>query len=523
MINDKYSFMPGKIRMSALKLLLLHIILYSATTSYSQEMQAVTQSKYAGIHGAFLNPSMPVLSPLYLDINLVSANVFVQNNYIYIFSEEDKIGRIVGRDIQSAVPGQKFYSDSYTPSAKYGQVNVSILGPSAAVMVGKHAFGITTGMRSITSIREMPYTLAKFFYEGLYFPPQYDMTFDYPDKMTFGSLHWGELGFNYSGLIVDNYDNNVSAGLTVKKLMGYSGAYVTMEHLSYRVPNHDTLIVYDADMEAGLSVPLNYTDNSFMSSPITRGSGTGVDIGITWERKAPNGSNNDHFDKLCSQDYTPYLFRAGVSVTDIGSIKFTDNSMKLRVTDGSLFWPGISGTQFTNVNDMAGELSNRFFGNPQSLRVDDQFTITLPAMVNVHADVNLTAIIAGRTSTSLSYNLHKSKGSLFSARGEWFISGLVMLPIISRNSTVVRQSLISAGARYETRYMQVGINTSLSGFDTFMLGANVRIGYFFVGTDNLVSFLKLNDYTGTNLYAGLKFNLIKGRCRDNGSKCPDIF
>lgn len=508
--------------MSALKLLLLHMIIFS-TAAYSQEMQAVTQSKYSGINGALLNPSLPVLSPLYLDINIISANVFVQNNYIYIFREEDKLGRIVGQDIQSSVPGQKFYSDSYTPSSKYGQINVSITGPSAVLMVGKHAFGITTGVRSVTSIREMPYTLAKFFYEGLYFPPQYDMTFDYPDKITFGSLHWGETGFNYSGLVIDNYDNMVAAGFTVKKLMGYSGTYVSMEHLSYQVPNHDTLIVYDADMEAGLSIPLNYSDNSFMSSPLTRGSGIGLDIGITWERKAPNGANSKHFDKLCAQDYTPYLYRAGISVTDIGSIKFTDNALKLRVTDGSMFWPGISGTQFTNINDMAGELSNRFFGDPQQLRVGDQFNISLPAMVNIHTDVNLTAIVAGRTSSSLSYNLHKTKNSLFASRGEWFISGLAMLPIISRNSTVIRQSLISAGARYETRYMQVGINTSLSGFDTFLMGANIRIGYFFLGSDNLVSFMKLKDYTGTNLYAGLKFNLMKGRCRNNGSKCPDIF
>lgn len=515
--------MPGKIRMTALKLLLLLTTTFSAFTARSQEMQAITQSKYSGIHSALLNPSLPVLSPLYFDLNLVSANVFVQNNYIYIFSEEDKLGRIMGKDIQSALPGEKFYSDYYTPSDKYGQVNVSIMGPSAAVMAGRHAFGIMTGVRSVTSLRNIPYTLAKFFYEGLYFPPQYDMTFDYPEKITFGSLHWGELGFNYSAVIVDNYDNVVTAGLTAKRLMGYSGTYVTMEHLSYRVPNHDTLIVYNADMEAGLSIPLNYTDNSFMSSSLTHGSGMGLDIGITWERKAPNGASSDHFSKLCAQKYTPYLYRAGVSITDVGSIRFNENAMQLRVDNGSLFWPGISGTQFTNINDMAGELSNRFFGNPQTMRVGDEFRMKLPAMANLHADVNLTAIIAGRTSSSLSYNLHKQKGGMFTARGEWFVSGIAMLPVVTKSSTVVRPSLISAGVRYETRHMQAGINASVSGFDTFLLGANMRIGYFFLGTDNLVSFMKLKDYTGTNLYAGLKFNLSKGRCRDNGSKCPDVF
>lgn len=249
----------------------------------------------------------------------------------------------------------------------------------------------------------------------------------------------------------------------------------------------------------------------------------GVDIGITWERKAPNGARSDHFTRLCAQNYTPYLYRVGISVTDIGSIKFNKNARKLRVTDGSLFWPGISGTQYTNINDLTGELSNRFFGDPQSLIVGNAFSMALPTMVNFHADVNITAIIAGRTSSSLSYNLHKTKGSSFAVKGEWFVSGLAMIPVVTSHSTVTRQSLISAGARYETRHMQIGVNTSLSGYDTFLLGANIKIGYFFMGTDNLISFMKLKDYTGTNLYAGLKFNLAKGRCRDNGSKCPDLF
>lgn len=515
--------MPGSVKKFEWRRYFLSIMLFcSVIASGAQEMQSVGVAKYSGINGISLNPSLPVLSPLYLDINLVSTNVFVQNNYLYIFSNEDKLSRLIKNDVRTLNSSNKFYSDKYTPGLKHGLVDVSVMGPSVALMFGRHSVGLYTGLRSVTSFKQLPYTLAKFFYEGLYFPPQYDMTFNYPDKITFGSMHWGEIGLNYSGIIFQEYDQTVSIGLTIKQLLGYAGSYVTMEHLSYRVPNYDTLIVYNTDMEAGLSAPLDYNGNSFNSSLI-RGKGTGLDFGITYEKKVQNGKTNTHVSKLCAQSYTPYLFRIGAAVTDLGSIRFTSNSMKLKVSDGSLFWPGISGLQFGNVNTMTAELSNRFFGDPQKLIVDDKFSMSLPATINLHADVNLTGIILNNTNSSLTYNMNKRQVNRFLGHGEWFVSGVVIMPLTTRHTTISTSSVISAATRYETRYFQAGISANLWNYDTFMMGANLRIGYFFIGTDDLLSYMKIKDYTGTNIYAGVKFNLAKGSCKSSGFSCPDIF
>jgi len=508
--------MPGYKNLSRYCLAL--IIALSGYMVKAQQMQSVTNSKYSGIYGSILNPSLPVLSPLYFDLNLASSNLYVQNNYIFIFPKEKKLSRLFNNE--GIDLNEKFYKDYYTPGDKFGHVNLRVTGPSAMVAAGRHAFGITTAVRSVISINNIPYTLAKFFYEGLYFPEQYDTDFDYPEEINFGSLHWGETGLNYSAIVLNRYDNTLSAGISLKYLIGYAGTYVDIGHLSYRVPNYDTLIIHDADAEMGLSAPIDFNTNAYLTD-LNRGKGTGLDVGITWERKAPNGDDNRHFGKLCGQSYTPYLFRVGISLTDLGKIRFTENAMKLRVNDGQLFWPGISGTQYSSINGMTAELSQRMLGDPDRLRVDDEFTMHLPAMLNLHGDLNITAITRGRNSSSLSYNLNRQKPLL--GHGEWFASGLLMLPVTSDRMGVVKPSLVSAGLRYEARLFQASFNMSLSGWDRFMVGAGLRLGYFFIGTDDLVSFMKLRDYTGTNLYAGIRFNLAKGRCRDSGMKCPDIF
>lgn len=509
--------MPGIITQFQKLILLLVLVLLSAKINHAQEMQAISLSKYAGVNSISLNPSLPVLSPFYLDVNIASANTFIQNNYIYIFSEEDKLRRII--DGNSGTTGD-FYADYYTPGLKHGLIDLRITGPSVSVMAGDHAFSIFSGIRSVTSFKDIPHTLAKFFYEGLYFPAQYDMTFNYPDPVRFGSLHWAEAGLNYSGIVYEKYDNTLSLGFSVKKLFGYAGTYAYMNNLSYRVPNYDSLIVYNVDLEAGLSGPVDFNTNSFNSSMV-RGKGTGFDFGITWEKKLPNGRPNSHFSKLCAQSYTPYLIRVGMALTDLGSIRFTDNSLKLKVENGNLFWPGISQLAFNNINYITGEVSNRFFGNTDAIREGDQFKMSTPAMLNIHADISISALILSQTSSSLSHNL--KNGRKFVRYGEWFLSSAMMLPLQTRHATVNKSSVISAALRYENRYLQAGLNASLWNYRNVLIGANVRLGYFFIGSDDLVSFMKLRDYTGTNLYAGLKFNLAKGTCRTNTFKCPDAF
>jgi len=482
--NKKTSFLILRIT------LIFTIIFY--TRASAQEMTGISNTKYNAIHSVILNPALTVLSPFYLDLNLVSFHAFIENDYIYVRKEEDKFKKFLKGDL--AAPYQTFYFDYYTPSLKKGYINLRATGPSAALIVGKNAFGLSFSLRSVTSFRNIPMPVAKFFYEGLYFPPQYDVRFDQNERMSFANLEWAEIALNYSRILSDQGTDVWAIGGTLKIMPGYAGAYAFSRHVDFEVPNYDTLIIYDADIEAGISFPVNYNDDHFQKKPLIRGFGAGMDLGLVYFRKKTTGKNNPEIRHLCAQQYNPYYWRVGISLLDFGSIRFNRNSRKLNVNHGSFEWPGINSLQYTSVNGLISEISNRFFNNPDEIVSDNKFAIVLPSAISVQGD----------------FNFH----------GNWFVSGVGFLPVRISNAQAMRSLLVSGGLRYESRAFQVGTSVSFTEMGKPDLGFNARISNFFFGSENMLSFFKTSDFTGTDLYAGIKFSFLKGKCRRSpGIEC----
>ncbi len=462
----------------------------------AQEMTGITGSKYGGIHSALINPSLPVLSPYYLDVNIITTHLFLQNNYIYLAKDEYQFKRFFQANPQFPThpPEGKFYYDYYTSQLKNGYINARIMGPSAAVMMGRHAFGFYENARSVTSVRNIPMNLAKFFFEGLTYPPQYDIRYKHTDNIALSQLTWAEFALNYSYIFQNRGSDYWTAGITVKNLQGYAGVYAFTSLMDYMVPDHDTLIVYHATGEGGMSLPMNYANNSYVPSPLFRGKGFGIDMGITYEKKNRSSTNSSNFKKLCAQPYTPYFYRVGVSILDIGRIRFNDNALKFNVEDGATFWPGISDVEYTNMNAVIADVSNHFFGNPTQLITDNKFRIGLPTAFSAQADVNIL--------------------------GNWFVNGMAILPVKMSKSSVVRPSVLTIGARYDSRSIGFGITTTAYDYQRIHVGVNARIFGFFIGSEKITSFFKLADFTGIDFYGGIKFNLQKGKCRSfTSSSC----
>ena len=459
----------------------------------AQEMLGIMSSKYSGINGAVINPSLPVLSPFFLDINLVSAGLFTENNYLYLAREEYMFSRFLesNPNFPTHPPDNKFYYDYYTSSDKRGFFVARVMGPSVALISGRNAFGFYTSARTTFSAQNIPMQLAKFFFEGLAFPPQYDTRFIHDQKMSAAGLAWGEAAFNYSRVFQDRGYDFLAAGITVKRLFGNAGGYWHSTLMDYMVPHRDTLIIYNTNTEGGFSIPLDYTTNEFLTSPLFRGTGIGFDIGMTFERKRVLQNNSRNFRKLCSQVYVPYQFRIGISLLDIGSIKFTENAMKLDVENGSLFWPGIHSTDYSNVNQLMSNISNRFFGNPTQLITDNEVVIGLPTALSIQADVNIQSNFYGNAT--------------------------VVYPVKMMKNSVVRPMLIALGPRYETRNIGFGVIASVHDWNRFHLGINGRIRGFFFGTEKIGSFFRFSDFTGIDFYGGLKISFMKGHCRNNRS------
>lgn len=483
-----------------MRFIVVFLLLLTSIVANAQQMLGITAIKYSGTHSALLNPSTPVLSPLYLDINLATVNVSVENNFIWMPASENKFRRflrpeILNGDLQ-ALQDDKFYSDYNTPGNKSGFINLRVVGPSITMMLGRHSFGISTGVRSVTTVKNIPQHLAKFLYEGMYFPDQHNIRYEHTGNMSFATLNWMETGFNYSYIVRARNRNVISAGITIKSLQGYAGAYLYSNYLDYMVMGYDTLIIYKTNLRGGISAPVGYDNNQF-NNGLVRGNGIGFDIGFTFEKKTKSSGWLNMYSKPCAQGYTPHIYRAGISLLDIGNINFTSNSIKLNVDNGSLYWPDIRSIGNTTVNKMTGMVSYHFFNDSTQMISDNKFRMWLPAALSMQGD--------------------------FALRKNMFISGNIILPLTNGNASVVSPALLASGIRFENKYLSIGMIASLYDWQKLHIGVNGRFMNFFIGTENLISFLRLTDYTGTDLYAGIRISLNKGRCRQNTSRCPDFF
>ncbi len=473
----------------------------------AQDMAGATISKYSLGISAHLNPSLPVLSPLYLDVNVASASLFAENNYIYIKKDENKLRRFFSQvAIDPEVPAMgndDWYSDYDVPGIKSGYISARVIGPSVSMVMGAHAFGISYSLRSVTSVRNIPAPLAKFMFEGMYFPTLHDIRFVHEEKMSTASLTWGELAVNYSAIFSVKNRNVWSGGIAIKQLHGLAGFSFYSDHLDYMVAGYDTLRVYSADAKIGIAVPLNYDNNDYDGG--FKGNGYGVDLGVTFERKKSPVGWLSVYNRMCAQSYTSYHYRIGLSVVDLGRIRFTENALQAELNNNSLYWPGIRSMGNTTINRVTDTLSNRIFGNPTQMITGSETSIGLPATVILHGD----------------YNFHSN----------WMASAIILLPLnAGSESAVIRPSVLTGGVRYETYKVSAGLTASLQGIygidhglHKFQVGFNARFHGFFIGTGNIISFLKLTDYTGSDLYAGIRFNFLKGRCRYSGARCPDMF
>ncbi len=96
-------------------------------------MWGITMSNFGGSTAAVLNPSSIANSKLYLDINIVTANAFFNNNYAYIHNEDYSLFKYISSnpDFPEYGPDSLPFDHFTSKSGKYAYASELIKGPSA--------------------------------------------------------------------------------------------------------------------------------------------------------------------------------------------------------------------------------------------------------------------------------------------------------------------------------------------------------------------------------------------------------
>jgi hypothetical protein len=481
-----------------IKAISLLISLVTSSNLQAQEMLGIVNSGYSGIHGALINPSSLTNSRYYLDINFLTIGVSAENNFVYIKRDEYKFSRFLGKfnDFPKHGPNNMVVYHYANDKYIYAFAQERVMGPSAMLNIGNQAFGITTSFRTISSARNIPFQVGKLGYDGLNNTNLINVETSVSRKAAVAAMDWAELGLSYAYVFKESNREYWSGGITIKRLMGHSGAYAYSDQADFIFPDRQTLTINNLNAEAGYSLPLDYGTNEYLKTPVFRGGGFGFDIGVTYQ-KMKNGQQNASSNSICAEPYKPYKYRIGLSIIDIGGISFRKNAQKLVFADVSTTWPGFRTANTTNVDSAVQEISQQFYGNKTELLQGNKIRIGLPTAFSMQMDMNYS--------------------------GNWYVNGTLIFPLILNKATLVRPALLAITPRYETNHFEVNLPISLYNFSRPRIGLSMRLGFLTIGTEKLGGFFSLSDFTGMDFYMALKWSFLKGHCpeknKGKGNSC----
>jgi len=463
--------------------------------SKAQEMSGVFWGNYSGATSMLINPAMMTNTHDFLSINLVSGDLFVQNNFAYIPAGDYSAWDAVK---QRPLPEYGEKNDNFiyydNNKLKDAVVNLRLMGPSAMIQLGDHAFGFSTGVRVFTSGNYLPWEMPVFGYESLKYDELHNIKFD-DYNFDFQANVWGEFGLSYAYNLIKYFDQRLTVGISAKYLMGYSGMYTDVDNIEYIVQNDSIINLNNLNAEIGFALPIDYDNNDFPDSgPNIKGSGLGLDIGVVYIKR--KFVDEKRWKKLCGQRYEEYKYRIGVSIVDIGRIKYKNNAQLHSFDNVSVLWENYDTTSFDNVNQLMGDFSNLVYGDKDASLKETSMKIGLPTALSVQADFNI--------------------------RKNIFLGAFWIHPLRLNAHTMRRPAQLALIPRIETREIEFALPLTLYQYNDFRMGASLRLFFFTVGTDNIGTWLGTSNLDGLDVYFSVKFGLGKGSCKPkNPTECSN--
>jgi hypothetical protein len=269
-------------------------------------------------------------------------------------------------------------------------------------------------------------------------------------------------------------------GISIKKFVPIAGAAVQVNDARFNLASDTSFNYLYADMDAMF---VQQTENFFKG-------GMGLDLGFTYQKMESDCRSYFPNSKKMGCRTLNYKYKIGVSILDIGSVKFNPSDVQsqgIRISQPSLY--------FSNYADVNSDSIFQAIENLDTLLNDENIK-------NVNKIHLPTAI-----SAQFDYNLWDAK---------FYAFGSIMqgLPISQQKFGMRRANSLMVGARFESRFFDIAIPISLYDYTTPQIGLSMRIYCLTIGTDKLLSMLGRTNLYGGDFYAHLKIPIYYNpKCR----------
>lgn len=441
---------------------------------FSQENYSSLSSNYMPTNSVLINPSSILDAKTRLDINIVSLAGFAMNNLVYL-SDFSLNSYIADKRYESPLtPGINLNRRKYHV---YNRLNAQ--GPGFVFSQGDHAFGLGLGLKSYTDLRNLPQDIIR----GV-------ASFEEPEdksinakRIALSSITYGDAKLSYAYTFLKKKRELFMAGVSLSKFFPLQSTNSKVNAMRGEILNDSTGYTFDIDI-----------DNAILQADKVRfSSGFGLDVGFTYERMLsesfhyfPNSSKNN-----CRRNY--YLYKIGVSIMDIGKLKFEDDDLDYTGVKASNYdWKReeFSGDNLEIFNQL---LANEVITtDPSSATVKKMTAVRLPTYVSIQGDYN-----AWRN--QLYVNL------------TW----VQRFPMSSKRFGVSRANSFALTPRYERKFFEVALPLSLYEYKYPQIGLMFRFWFMTIGTDKLLPFIVDSDVYGADIYFALKVPIVyHPKCRD---------
>jgi outer membrane protein OmpA-like peptidoglycan-associated protein len=470
------------------------------TGAFAQTYPGYRTGNYTGVNGVFFNPANIADNRFKWNVNLFAINGFVGTDQ----------GGLKFSDITHSFTADSLRSKLLRGNAQVNSLDyVDILGPSVMISLSpRTSIALSTRSRVFANVRNVDGNLANALIDPANSGITTPVTLNGGNSLTHAT-GWTEIGGSVAQVFTPKESHSFfKGGITLKYIAGTADSYLTTNGLTGSLQNLGGVANIVGPANGNISI--NTTDANFSDYKLSdifkfSGHGVGGDVGFVYEYR-PNLDyskyTNDHWANK-------YLFKIGVSLMDVGSIKFNKSS-----NQAANYAVNIPAGQNYNLNAFQGKSINQFIGvlnsspyftpgTPQS----SSYSVNLPTTLQANVDY----LIGGNWGVNLAGQFNMNKQKDFNL---YYYNSYSLTP------------------RWENSLVSVELPLNYNELTQFNAGLAVRVGPFFIGSGSVISSI-FHDTKQADLHVGFNWGIqYKKKLRpdtdkdgvyDDVDKCPTVF
>lgn len=458
--------------------LLLLLVFASAISANAQSYMGYIPDNYSGIQGALFNPASIVDSRFKTDINLLSTSSSFNNDFY-------------GVSLFDLAKGTETYDANEdgvrTPTKNNGAIVYSdILGPSFMFNIApKHSVALFTRARAIVNAVDINGELYDQFKDGL------DEASSFTN-IAVGSPNivghtWAEVGASYAAVLWQSKQHFLKGGFTAKYLMGGVNSYVKADNVTASYDQEgdpeNSKLTTTGQITIGSNPDFILGDEDIQFNPDSKG--FGADLGLVYEWRPDYESYDLSKAKATDNNYkdlNKYKLRFGISVTDIGSIKYKNLKEDVYDINGE-----VTEEEIDEAEDFE-DIMDKYYN-----RIDTRYydrKANLPTALHFDVDWNMYKKFYLNLNGNLSLIDQSALGKTSSANN-WILT-----------------------PRYETKAFSFSLPVNYMEFSGTQVGAGLRLGPLFLGSSSVITNLFSKESRGADVYLGFKISVLQHKFSD---------